>query len=53
MILYYTSFNQATIAAGQGVAGLTERILLVEVHAWYVAMGWLALHHSEKLALNQ
>jgi len=24
------------------VAGLTERILAIEVQAWYVAMGWRA-----------
>jgi hypothetical protein len=24
------------------VAGLTERILVVELQAWYVALGWLA-----------
>ena len=46
LILYITTFNQATVAAGQGVAGLTERILLVEVQAWFVAMGWLAFRRS-------
>jgi len=28
------------------VAGLTERILAVEVQAWFVAMGWLAFRRS-------
>jgi len=46
LILYVATFNQATVAAGQGIAGLTERILLVEVHAWFVAMGWLAFRRS-------
>jgi protein-disulfide isomerase len=27
---------------GLGVAGLTQRLLTVEVLAWFVAMGWLA-----------
>jgi hypothetical protein len=42
VVIYAASFNQAAVAAGQGLAGLTERILLLEVHAWFVAMGWLA-----------
>jgi hypothetical protein len=42
MVAYFLSFNIVTVAAGNGVAGLTERIFVLEVHAWYVAMGWLA-----------
>jgi hypothetical protein len=30
---------------GVGVAGLTQRMLGVEVHAWFVAVGWLAFRH--------
>jgi hypothetical protein len=41
-VLYAMSFNQAGVAAGEGVAGLTERIMMLEVSAWYVAMGWKA-----------
>ena len=41
-VLYATSFNQAGVAAGEGVAGLTERIMMLEVSVWYVAMGWKA-----------
>jgi hypothetical membrane protein len=42
-VLYVVSFNQAAVAAGEGIAGLTERILILEIQAWYVAMGWRAL----------
>jgi hypothetical membrane protein len=42
LIVYSISFNQATAAAGLGVAGLTERILMLEVQAWYVVLGWVA-----------
>jgi hypothetical protein len=28
------------------VAGLTERILVVELQAWYVAIGWLAFRRA-------
>ncbi len=30
-----------------GVAGLTERILVLELQAWYVALGWLAFTTSK------
>jgi hypothetical protein len=45
-VLYAATFNQAVVAAGQGIAGLTERIMAIEIHAWFVAMGWLALKRS-------
>ena len=41
-VLYAMTFNQAGVAAGEGIAGLTERIMMLEVSAWYVAMGWKA-----------
>jgi hypothetical protein len=46
LVLSQVTFNQAAIVAGQGVAGLTERILIVEVLAWFVALGWLAFRRS-------
>ena len=46
MVLSHATFNQATIVAGQGVAGLTERLLIVEVSFWFVALGWLAFRRS-------
>ncbi len=42
VVLFFLTFDQATIVAGHGVAGLTQRILALEVLAWFVAMGWLA-----------
>ena len=41
-IVYSASFDVATVAAGLGYAGLTERVLTIEVHAWFIAMGWRA-----------
>lgn len=35
------------MATGGGSYGLWQRALVVEVQAWYVAMGWLALHRSQ------
>jgi hypothetical protein len=46
---YSLSFDQATAAAGLGIAGLTERILMLEVQAWYVVLGWAAFRCSHSL----
>ncbi len=46
LVLSQVTFNETTIIAGQGVGGLTERILVVEALAWFVAMGWLAFRQS-------
>jgi hypothetical protein len=40
VVLFFLTFDQATTAAGNGVAGLTQRILALEVLAWFAAMGW-------------
>jgi hypothetical membrane protein len=39
-VVYNLSFDQTTTAAGHGIAGLTQRILFVEILSWFVAMGW-------------
>ncbi len=42
VVLFFLTFDPAAAGAGLGVAGLTQRILALEVLAWFVAMGWLA-----------
>jgi hypothetical protein len=42
VILSLVTFDQAAVMAGLGVAGLAERILCVQLAAWFVAMGWKA-----------
>lgn len=42
--LFFVTFNPFAAGDGEGVAGLTQRVLSVEVHAAFVAMGWLAFH---------
>jgi hypothetical protein len=48
LILSVATFNQATVVAGQGIAGVTERILIVEVSAWFVALGWVAVRRASR-----
>jgi hypothetical membrane protein len=40
--LYFATFTPTIEGIQVGVAGLTERILIIELQAWYVVMGWLA-----------
>jgi hypothetical membrane protein len=35
---------------GVGLGGLTERVMLIEIHAWYVALGWLAFRRASRSA---
>jgi hypothetical protein len=46
LVLYFLTFSPTVAGTQTGVAGLTERILVVEVQAWFVAMGWLAFRRS-------
>lgn len=46
LILFFLTFNAVASGANQGVAGLTERLLIVEIQAWYVTMGVLAFRRS-------
>jgi hypothetical protein len=45
-VLFFMTFTPTPEGARTGVAGLMERILIVQVLAWYVAMGWLAFRRS-------
>jgi hypothetical protein len=40
LVLYLLTFSPTAEGARTGVAGLTERALVVEVLAWFVALGW-------------
>jgi Protein of unknown function (DUF998) len=46
-VLYFATFTPTIEGVQHGVAGLTERILVLELQAWYVAIGWLAFNKSK------
>ena len=46
LVVFFASFDQATTAANQGIAGLTQRVLVLEEFAWFVALGWFAFARS-------
>ena len=45
--VYFANFRMATMAAGEGLAGLTERALVIEIFAWFAALGWLAFRRPD------
>lgn len=48
LVLFFLTFNAIATGDNQGVAGLTERILVLEIQAWYVVMGLLAFRRSSE-----
>jgi hypothetical protein len=46
LVGFFLTFDPAAAGANLGIAGLVQRVLAVEVHAWFVAMGWLAYRRS-------
>ncbi|MFC5816884.1 DUF998 domain-containing protein [Nonomuraea harbinensis] len=42
LVLFFLTFQPTADGAEQGVAGLVQRLGIVEVHAWFAAMGVLA-----------
>jgi Protein of unknown function (DUF998) len=46
IILYFLTFTPTVAGTQTGVAGLTERLLAIEVFAWFVTLGWLAFRRS-------
>ena len=42
VVLYFLAFTPTIQGIQTGVAGLTERIAVLEIGAWYVALGWIA-----------
>jgi len=54
-VLYFLTFTPTIEGVQTGVAGLTERALVLELQAWYVALGWLAFRRHaprQSLAFN-
>lgn len=49
IVLYFVTFSPTADGAKTGVAGLTERILVVEATGWLAAMGWLAFRKSGEI----
>jgi hypothetical protein len=46
-VLYFMTFTPTVEGIQHGVAGLTERALVLELDAWYVAIGWLVISKGD------
>lgn len=46
LVGFFLTFDPAAAGANMGMAGLVQRVLALEVHAWFMAMGWLAYRRS-------
>ncbi|MDQ3733409.1 MAG: DUF998 domain-containing protein [Actinomycetota bacterium] len=42
VVVFFLTFDPVAAGEGIGAAGLTQRLVGLEVHAWFVAMGWRA-----------
>lgn len=49
-VIFFITFQYDLMAAGRGFAGLSERILVLEVMFWYIALGWLAFRQTYLIA---
>lgn len=50
VILFFLTFDPMASGSGLGFAGITQRALVIEMHAWFMALGWLAFKRSPSLA---
>ncbi|MEO6889190.1 MAG: DUF998 domain-containing protein, partial [Ktedonobacteraceae bacterium] len=50
MVLFFMNFTPTAAGSEVGIAGLIQRILAIEVLAWFAALGWLAFRRSSRLA---
>lgn len=46
LVLYFMTFTPTVAGTQTGVAGLTERILVVELFTWLAALGWLVFRRA-------
>jgi len=42
LIAFFMAFQPTADGAGHGIAGLVQRAGVLHIHAWFIAMGWLA-----------
>lgn len=45
LVLSFATLNPVAAGQGLGIAGLTQRVVVLEVMGWFAALGWLALRN--------
>ncbi|MCW3815955.1 DUF998 domain-containing protein [Micromonospora sp. DR5-3] len=46
LVAFFATFQPTADGAEHGIAGLVQRLLVLQVHGWFVVMGWLAYRHD-------
>jgi Protein of unknown function (DUF998) len=47
VVVYFATFTPTVEGIQTGIAGLTERLLIIEIQAWYVLLGLVAFRKGE------
>lgn len=47
LVAFFMTFQPTADGAEHGIAGLVQRAAVVEVHAWFATMGWLAYRRRQ------
>ena len=47
-VLFFATFSPTLAGTQSGIAGITERLLVLEIQAWYVALAWMFTRRSER-----
>lgn len=48
LVGFFATFQPTADGAEHGVAGLVQRVLILQVHAWFVAIGWCAYQRGKR-----
>lgn len=52
LVAFFATFQPTADGAEHGIAGLVQRLLVLEVFAWFVAIGWLAYRRRCAVAVE-
>jgi Protein of unknown function (DUF998) len=47
-VLFFATFSPTTAGTQSGIAGITERLLILEIQAWYVALAWTFTRRADR-----
>lgn len=46
-VLFFATFTPTLAGTQTGIAGVTERLLILEIQAWYVALAWTFIRRTD------
>lgn len=49
LVAFFATFDQTADGAEHGIAGLVQRLLILQVHGWFVAMGWKCVRAARRV----